>query len=274
MPISEVFRSLSRRRLLAGFAASPIAAMGIGAFPRQVRAQAQAVGLITPNVCMVAPEVTEGPYYFDPALERSDITEGKPGVPLKLQIQVVTADCQPVPGARVVVWHCDASGNYSGYARQGSDGALDSSGETFLRGTQVSGDTGVALFDTIYPGWYRGRTTHIHFKVFLDSRTVLTSQIFFPDALSQYLFQSVPPYNQRTAERDTTNGTDGIARQAGEGAFAALREQAAHYTAALVVGIDETASSRAGKRPGAGGPPPGGAPATGSAAVFIPGQQG
>lgn len=266
---------LNRRSLLTRLAASPIAVAGIGAFPSTIRAEAQAVGLIAPNVCMVMPEVTEGPYYIDPELVRSDITEDREGVPLRLRIQVVDAQCQPVPQARVDVWHCDAQGNYSGYAGQGSDSTLDTSGRTFLRGTQMTGTSGVALFDTIYPGWYRGRTTHIHYKVFLDDRTVLTSQIFFPDALSQYLFQSVAPYDARGSNRDTMNGNDGIAKQAGDGAFAALRETTMRYEAELVVGIDPAAQSQGDLPPlGAGGPPPDGQggpqPVESGAAPFVP----
>lgn len=256
----------TRRAMLAGFAASPVVATGVGVFPSKARAQASAAGLLTPNVCMVLPEVTEGPYYVDERLLRADITEDREGVPLRLQMQVVTADCRPVPEARVDIWHCDAQGNYSGYARQGSDGTNDTSGETFLRGTQISDENGLVGFDTIYPGWYRGRTTHIHYKVFLDESTVLTSQIFFPDALSQYLYLAVPPYNDRSAERDTMNGNDGIAQQAGEGAFAAIREQQARYDAALVVGIDPQGGGpeRATRRPSRGG----------ASEVFIPGRDG
>ncbi|MBN9889144.1 intradiol ring-cleavage dioxygenase [Salipiger abyssi] len=228
---------IPRRALLAGFAASPIAAFGIGVFSRAARAEAQSAGLITPNVCMVMPEVTEGPYYLGEGLVRSDITEDREGVPMRLRMQVVTASCEPVPGARVDVWHCDAEGNYSGYARQGSDRRADTRGETFLRGTQMTGDDGVARFATIYPGWYRGRSTHIHYKVYLDDRSVLTSQIFFPDALSQVLFRTRPPYNAR-GESDTRNRNDRIAQRAGEGAYAAMREEPGGYDAALVVGID------------------------------------
>ncbi|MAY86735.1 MAG: protocatechuate dioxygenase [Pseudooceanicola sp.] len=232
-----------RRAFLAGLAASPIVLTGAGVFSGAVRAQAAEAGLIAPNVCMVMPEVTEGPFYTDPGMVRRDITEGLPGVPLRMRIQVVDADCTPLKDARVDIWHCDAAGNYSGYARQGSDGTLDTSGQTFLRGTQNSDAGGLVRFDTIYPGWYRGRTTHIHYKVFLDGQTVLTSQIFFPDALSAYLFQSVAPYSDRAGTRDTMNTSDRIAQRAGDGAFAAIREQTGFYDAALVVGVAPDAVS-------------------------------
>jgi protocatechuate 3,4-dioxygenase beta subunit len=107
-----------------------------------------------------------------------------------------------------------------------------------LRGTQMTDARGVVSFRTIYPGWYPGRTTHIHYKVFLDQRTVLTSQIFFPDALSQYFYQSVEPYSTRGADRDVMNRNDRIARRVGDGGYAAIREQTDAYSAQLVVGVD------------------------------------
>lgn len=261
----------SRRTLLKGLALSPFAATGVGVAPRAARAEAQAAGLIAPNACILTTEVTEGPYYIDPELIRADITESKPGVPLRMKLQIVDTACQPIEGARVDIWHCDAAGNYSGYANQGSDRTTDTKGETFLRGTQPTDAQGVATFDTIYPGWYRGRTTHIHYKVFLDEHTLLTSQIFFPDALSEYLFQSVAPYNDRSGRRDTVNANDWIAQEAGDGAFAFVQEQKDHYVAALVIGVSRDATS-VQQRPG--GPPPDrrmDAPTSG-ALPLVPGQ--
>lgn len=264
--------SLSRRRLLAGFAASPVVAAGIGSFPGAARAQAVGAGLLTPNVCMVTPEVTEGPFYVDPELVRADITEDRAGIPMRLQMQVVTADCQPVADARVDVWHCDAQGVYSGVENLGV--GEDTTGQTFLRGTQTTDERGVVTFQSIFPGWYRGRTTHVHYKVFLDDTTVLTSQIFFPDTLAEYLFRNVDPYNVRGATRDTMNGDDWIAEQAGEGAFAAIREQKDYYDAALVVGINPLATSTdsAPGGPGGAGGPQGGPPPQGSGGQGAGGQ--
>ena len=103
-------------------------------------------------MCILTPEATEGPFYFDPKLVRSDITEGKQGAPLVLTLQIVQAkDCTPLSDARVDVWHADELGLYSGYARQETGSAK---GETFLRGTQFTGADGEVRFKTIYPGWY------------------------------------------------------------------------------------------------------------------------
>jgi protocatechuate 3,4-dioxygenase beta subunit len=227
---------LHRRRLLQALALAPFS--GLMAAPVWAQETARNFGLISPNVCLVTPESTAGPFYVDPKLIRTDITEGKEGAPMDVAIQVVTADCMPVEGARVDLWHCDAVGNYSGFASQGSDGVSNTKSETFLRGTQMTGDGGIATFRTIYPGWYGGRTTHFHYKVFVDERTTLTSQIFLPDAMSQYIYEHVPPYNSRKAEQRTFNRNDFIAQKAGEGAYAAVRELGDKYTAALVVGIE------------------------------------
>lgn len=222
-----------RRALLRALALLPV---GLAVRPAWAEKAAEA-GLVAANVCLLSPETTEGPFYVDPKLVRRDITEGRPGVPLALTLQVVDADCRPVAGARVDIWHCDAAGDYSGVRQPGGASTV---GETFLRGTQATGRQGVAAFATIWPGWYRGRTPHIHFKVFLDDRTVLTSQLFFPDAVSAALYRAAEPYAARGAA-DTANRRDGIARRAGRAAVARVTGDVSGMTAALVVGIDPDA---------------------------------
>jgi len=144
-----------------------------------------------PSTCTVYPQQTQGPYYLDLKLMRNDITEGKPGKPLKLVIQVVTGSgCTPRPNTPVDVWHCDAAGVYSGY--RGQLGGLDTREETFLRGTLVTDRDGRVEFTTIYPGWYPGRTPHIHFKVHTSDRTSAISQIYFPDAISRAVYATDP----------------------------------------------------------------------------------
>ncbi len=223
------------------------------------------------DVCAIIPEVTEGPYYFDPAMERVDITEGRPGIPTRIRLQVVDASCVAMPGARVDIWHCDATGVYSGYAGQGDDGNTDTTGETFMRGTQFADDNGITEFETVYPSWYRGRTTHIHFKIFLDETNILTGQIFFPDALSEYIYLNVAPYNDRAGTRDTLNSNDSIAAQSTRAAFAFIKELEEEYLIAMIVGVDPAAQSAVGfsmGTPGGDGgdrpePPEGGTPLEG-----------
>lgn len=224
-----------RRALVRALALWPFASLAAPAWARQA---ATDLGLVAANVCVVSPETTEGPFYIDPRLVRRDITEGLPGVPLDLALQVVDADCRPVAGARVDIWHCDAAGDYSGFARQGN---RSTRGETFLRGTQFAGGDGVASFDTIWPGWYRGRTPHIHLKVFLDDRTALTSQLFFPDAASDAVYRAAAPYADR-GEPDTTNLRDGIARAAGSAAIAQVSGTTERMRAAIVIGVEPGAT--------------------------------
>jgi protocatechuate 3,4-dioxygenase beta subunit len=222
-----------RRLLLRGLALWPLT---LAAPPAWAQAAADGAGLISPNVCLLAPETTEGPYYLDPELVRADITEGLPGAPLQLLLQVVNETCRPIEGARVDVWHCDAAGNYSGYARQGSDRTRDTRGETFMRGTQFAGADGVARFRTVWPGWYRGRAPHIHYMILLDDSTLLTSQLFFPDGASEVVFRAEPSRG-RAGAQETTNATDGIARRAGPRAFARVTQAGGGWRAEIVVGV-------------------------------------
>ncbi|MGR3795479.1 dioxygenase family protein [Vannielia sp. SX4] len=216
--------ALSRRQMLTTLAALPLSALATRA------ALAQEAGLITGNVCLIQRATTEGPYYIDPGLIRADVTEGLPGLPLALALQVVDADCRPMEGARVDIWHCDATGRYSGYARE------NTAGETFMRGTQVTRAGGVARFKTIYPGWYRGRAVHVHYKVWLNSREVLTSQLFFPEAVTDQVYEKVAAYGGR-GTRDRRNETDRIAQGAGDGAVAAVKNADRGLQASLVAGV-------------------------------------
>ena len=188
------------------------------------------------DVCVITPETTEGPYYFDPALVRADITEGRPGLPTRVRLQVVDEKCRPIENARVDIWHCDATGLYSGYT--GQLGGTDTSGEAFMRGTLFADSDGVVEFATIYPGWYPGRTPHIHFKVFLDEATLLTGQLFFPDDVSQRVYTSVAPYSERGGTQDTLNSNDGIARRAGDASVATVEELPDSYLVQMIIGVE------------------------------------
>jgi protocatechuate 3,4-dioxygenase beta subunit len=157
--------------------------------------------------CRLAPEQTEGPFYADLGLVRRDITEGMPGHPLRLGVQVVDEACAPVPGATVDVWHADAGGDYSAFADGSDDDAAE--GTTFLRGSQVTDSAGIVEFATVYPGWYPGRAVHIHAKVHLGGGTVLTTQLYFPEDVTDEV-QSAAPYDDR-GTRDTRNEDDAIA---------------------------------------------------------------
>lgn len=217
-----------------------VTAVGGVFLPRRSWSAGVDASLLMPDagMCIITPETTEGPFYFDPELVRSDITDGRPGVPLTVRLQVVDASCQPIVGAAVDIWHCDAQGLYSGYPGQGDRRDIDTSAEKFLRGVQRTSPEGIVSFRTIYPGWYRGRTTHVHFKVFIEERTLLTGQLFFPDALSDHVFTTVAPYNRRDVGRDATNQSDRIARDAGPTSQAALRETMSSLEALMIIAVN------------------------------------
>lgn len=221
---------LHRRQLLAGAGALGVAALPIAACAQQ-RPAARAPGLIAGETCPVTPRQTEGPFYFDPRLVRSEIAEGRPGVPLRLRLQIVgAADCSPSRRARVDVWHCDSAGTYSGYERERS------AGETFLRGTQFADADGIVEFATLYPGWYQGRAPHIHVMARLEDGGELTSQLYFPDALSERIYAE-GPYAGRPGRR-LANAEDGIFRRLGAAApVAQVTAAGGGYDAALVIAL-------------------------------------
>lgn len=180
-------------------------------------ATAETTNLTAVPDCVVRPELTEGPYFVDTQLNRADIRSDpasgavSEGALLSLAFvvsQVGNNTCAPLAGAVVDVWHCDAAGVYSGV----SDPGFDTSGQQFLRGYQVTDGSGRAQFTTIYPGWYPGRTVHIHFKVRTDATAgpayEFTSQVFFDEALNDEVLAQ-PPYAAR-GQRNTFNNEDDI----------------------------------------------------------------
>ena len=159
--------------------------------------------------CYESPTETEGPYPYpggevNNPMNRSNITETKTGVGLTLALKVVNANnsCAVVPGARVDIWHCDKDGYYSGYAGQQG---VSTVGQTYLRGWQNAGSDGVANFTTIYPGWYSGRATHIHFEVYIGGVLKKTGQFTFNEATSDSVHATYG-----LGANPTRNASDGI----------------------------------------------------------------
>jgi protocatechuate 3,4-dioxygenase beta subunit len=271
------FSRMTRREALTGLGVASGATLATHHAIAQMEAGTVARLLPAANVCFMTPQAVEGPFYFDPKLERPDITEGLPGVPLGLLLQVVEAsDCSALSATRIDIWQANALGHYSGYQGQGDERSISTEGKTFLRGTQFTDAGGEAAFATIYPGWYAGRTPHIHFKVFLEDKNAVTGQIYFPDALSEFIYANIPPYNERGRERDTTNDRDGILQASGSGreTFVSIKEEADRYLAALIIGIDRSVKPKASKGPP--GPPPDGPPPDegGRRGSLVPGIQG
>ena len=179
--------------------------------------------------CVLTPELTEGPYYISGEKVRRDVRDGHPGTQLTLKLSVLNvATCAPIKGAAVDIWHADAAGNYSGFG----DGA---SSRTFLRGVQKTDANGVATFITIYPGWYQGRTVHIHVKVHVGGKVVHTGQLFFADSLTDKVY-AVAPYSNRP-NRDVRNAQDSIFVNGGKRGLLAVQKVSGGYRGSIAMGV-------------------------------------
>ena len=222
-------------------ATTPVASDGATITPTTPSGADLVAKLEAVGVCgLETEEVTQGPYWFDVDSIRSDIREDRPGTSLAVALRVLDENCNPVPDSVVEIWHCDAGGLYSGFEVSstggggssgggpggGGPGSSSSSDEsdgsysegvseaspsddgTYLRGAQVADANGIVQFTTIWPGWYRGRTVHIHIKVHIDKADVLTAQLGFDDELSDLVFEA-SPYNEHQG-RDTHNSNDNI----------------------------------------------------------------
>src|SRR6476659_7147462 len=224
----------------ASGAASAGASGGAGA-TAVASATAAAVASGVPS-CVVVPELTEGPYYVNENLERSDIrvdtATGSPveGATLTLGwvvSQVEGEACSPLEGVIVDVWHCDAKGVYSDVSAQGS------TGHDFLRGYQKTDKAGAASFTTIYPGWYQGRAVHIHFKIRTDPTAgagfEATSQLFFDDAQNAQVF-ATGVYASKGAA-DTPNARDNIYAQSGGSTLLTVAKQGDGYAATCEIAV-------------------------------------
>ncbi len=180
--------------------------------------------------CVLTPEQTEGPYYIAGEKLRRDITEGKAGVPLLLRLKVVDAStCRPIKGAAVDIWHADALGVYSGFG-------AGSRSRTFMRGIQRTDRNGLARFRAVYPGWYQGRTVHIHVKVHIAGNVVHTGQLYFPDRVTDKVFRR-RPYSRRP-RRSTRNANDFVFAQGGRRSLLTLRKVGNAYVGSITMGVN------------------------------------
>jgi protocatechuate 3,4-dioxygenase beta subunit len=201
--------------------------------------------------CTINPSQTQGPYWVDEMLNRSDIrsdpTTGvyQPGLDLRLAINVSETTggaCTPLSGVWVDVWHCNAAGVYSDVAAQGTVG------QKFLRGYQETDAHGNVRFLTIYPGWYPGRTVHIHFRIRKFSDTGVTfnfvSQLYFDQTITNLIHQQQAPYNQHGLP-NTTNATDGIFSQGGSQLLVRLAYNQNHAIASFNAVVNSVPGSLA-----------------------------
>nr|WP_246589927.1 intradiol ring-cleavage dioxygenase [Marinobacterium ramblicola] len=221
-------------------------ALSTAPFVGGVRAQSPTGKDGTSAQCVVRPQQTEGPYFRDERLDRSDIrsdpSDGaiKPGVPLRLEFHVSLIEdsaCTPLDGAVVDLWQCDAQGVYSDV--RDINGRFDTRGQRFLRGYQSTDADGIARFLTIYPGWYPGRTVHIHFKIRTDPQSQqgleFTSQLYFDDAVTDRV-HAQPPYADM-GPRTVRNDRDGIFRRGGSHLMMQLTRDEPGYVGRFDIGL-------------------------------------
>lgn len=226
---------LARRRMLGLLGAS------VAALAASARSQAPAA-----LSCVVRPHQTQGPFFVDEPLDRSDIRsdprsgQTTAGVPLRLSFrvsQLTQGDCAALAGARVDIWHCDADGRYSDV--RGFGFGASTAGTQFLRGYQLTDAHGMARFLTIYPGWYFGRAVHVHFKIRSSGprgeARDFTSQLYFDERLTQRVYAR-EPYAQRP-QRWLRNADDALYRDGGGELTLAPEAQGEGYAASFDVAL-------------------------------------
>ncbi|MFH7027451.1 MAG: intradiol ring-cleavage dioxygenase [Heteroscytonema crispum UTEX LB 1556] len=248
----KVAFSFSRREVL-NIIRTTAAALVVGCIGRQpasgmktkklTQSSMQTATQMTPG-CVVKPQQTEGPYFVDEKLNRSDIrsdpSDGSvsEGVELKLVFHVSrmsSSSCTPLSGAIIDVWHCDAKGVYSDV----QDRSFDTRGKKFLRGYQVTDNNGTAQFITIYPGWYPGRTVHIHFKIRTDATSrqsyEFTSQLYFDDALTDEIHAQA--IYATKGQRTLKNDQDRIFQDGGKELMLQFTKDDKSYTGTFDIGL-------------------------------------
>ncbi|BAU10503.1 intradiol ring-cleavage dioxygenase [Leptolyngbya sp. NIES-3755] len=234
--MSILNRLINRRNTLRFFGSTAFALL-VGCLPKRntvAQSTSNTIAQSSPG-CVVRPEQTEGPYFVDERLNRSDIRSDsksgvvKAGVPLQLKLrvtQVSDRSCTPIQGAIVDIWHCDGTGSYSD--------VRETAGQNFLRGYQTTDSNGNVEFLTIYPGWYQGRTVHIHFKV-RNANQEFTSQLYFDDALTDQV-QARSPYSTR-GQRTVRNDRDGIYQDGGDQLLLSPTKTNQGYAATFEIGL-------------------------------------
>lgn len=173
------------------------------------------------TACRLFKASTEGPCHAtSPLLTRRDVSEGYAGLPMRLELVVVNANCTPVPNAIVEIWHCDTTGTYSGDI-DGTNDAMCTGGKAtaaaalWYRGIQTADANGRVTFDSNFPGWYASRATHIHFRVTLSTTQYVVSQLFFDEALKSEIYNSQPNYRATSNQGYQLNASDKVVSEAG-----------------------------------------------------------
>ena len=187
--------------MLGNFSADPV----LG----QTRGVEEIMNYEAAEVCQLTCLQTLGPCYSANPPVRVDITSGKQGMPMRLGFRVVDSECLPISNATVDIWHTDVNGVYSALAGFCANGDPNAPSQNFLRGVQPTDSDGWAYFDTVFPGWYPSRTTHIHATIRIGTTAMVTTQFYFLDRINKHVYKNHPLYIHRP-NPSTTNTTDNI----------------------------------------------------------------
>jgi protocatechuate 3,4-dioxygenase beta subunit len=258
--IIKNLNNMNRRNILKG-----LGVLGAGSLIPFHKAEATGsdtgtAGLMAGD-CVLIPQETAGPYPLDlsknSSMFRQDVTEENSGTPLELTMTIVNVnnDCAPIPNARVDIWHCNKDGYYSGFSNQpGYLGTKSYVGETFFRGIQLTDNNGEVHFTTIYPGWYPGRVTHIHFQVFLNSILSATSQMAFPETLNTTVYNTA--LYSAHGQNPTKNTNDNVFSDSANTQYQIVTiegNDSGGYDASLTVGISAPTTGIINLEPETGG---------------------
>jgi protocatechuate 3,4-dioxygenase beta subunit len=250
-----VTRGLSRRaalRLMGSAAAAAAVTVGVGCSgSKSSTSTTTTTGTTDYSTCSIVPEGEEGPYFVDDSatgfnrsniLSNLDGSDTQSGIPLTLNIYVYDTEnnCAAMPGVQIDIWHCNALGVYS------AEDVESTVGETWLRGYQLSDSLGLVTFATIVPGWYQGRTTHIHLRVrssfdSTDTGGTNTTQLFFPQATIDTINTTVAPYSSH-GTNSTTNASDQVytPQTEGETELTLTGDTTSGYSATFKIGLPIT----------------------------------
>lgn len=170
---------------------------------------------VTAAACALSCSMTQGPCYDAASAVRQDISDGLPGLPMRLALRILDSNCNPVSGASIDVWHTSAAGKYSGDDTANENVAFCTGNDSayvshlYFRGRQTTDASGKAYFDSCFPGWYSSRTIHVHLTIRVGGTAYLTTQLFFTDDLDNSIIGTEPLYDAR-GSRDTTNASDTV----------------------------------------------------------------
>jgi len=253
MAFEGVDKEISRRQAIGLLAVAGAGVMlGCGGGTKTSTATTTTATATSNTSCTVTPEGEEGPYFVDDSatgFARSDIrsnldgTNTQSGIPLTLSIYAYDSEnsCAAMANVQIDIWHCNGSGIYS------AEDVEDTTGETWLRGYQITDANGLASFKTIVPGWYAGRTTHIHLRLrsTYDSTTTggtNTTQLFFLQDVIDTINTTISPYSAE-GTNPTTNASDHVYSGETDGAnlLTLSGDNTNGYTATIKINLPITA---------------------------------